>query len=157
MSYQQYLQNLVAGKMKSENGITLTSLIAYIIGMILIIGIMSVLTTNFYKNVNNINMEIIPSTEFTKFSSHFSSEINKYNIKVLECKETSTQNYIVFDNGIQYTYIPENKSIYQNKIKICRGVESCVFTNIIENGKDVIKIKMKIGEKEYNNSYILNK
>lgn len=143
--------------MKSEKGITLTSLIAYIIGMILIISIMSVLTTNFYKNVSNINMEIIPSTEFTKFSSYFSSEINKYNIKVLECKETSTQNYIVFDNGIQYTYIPDNKSIYQNKIKICRGVEYCVFTNIIENGKDVIKIKMKIGEKEYDNSYILNK
>lgn len=143
--------------MKSEKGITLTSLIAYIIGMVLIISIMSVLTTNFYKNVNNIIMEINPSTEFTKFSSYFSSEVNKYNIKVLECKETSAQNYIVFDNGIQYTYIPDNKSIYHNQIKICRGVEFCVFTNHIENGKDVIKIKMKIGEKEYNNSYILNK
>lgn len=143
--------------MKSEKGITITSLIVYIIGMILIISIMSVVTTNFYKNVNEMSIEINPATEFTKFNSYFSSEINKYNIKILECKETDAQNYIVFDNGIQYTYVPDNKAIYQNKVKICRNVEFCTFTNTIENGNNVIKVKMKIGKKEYNNSYIVKK
>lgn len=143
--------------MKLQRGITITSLIIYIIGMVLIISIMSVVTTNFYKNVNNIDKEINPITEFTKFNTYFTSEVNEYNIKLVECKETALQNYIVFDNGIQYTYIPENKAIYQNKIKICRGVDLCVFNNTIENGKEVIKVKMKIGEKEYDNSYIINK
>ncbi len=143
--------------MKLQRGITITSLIIYIIGMVLIISIMSVVTTNFYKNVNNIDNEINPITEFTKFNTYFTSEVNEYNIKLVECKETALQNYIVFDNGIQYTYIPENKAIYQNKIKICRGVDLCVFNNTIENGKEVIKVKMKIGEKEYDNSYIINK
>ena len=85
--------------MKSQRGITITSLIVYIIGMIIIVGIMSVITTNFYKNVNKMSSEINPSTEFTKFNSYFSAEINKYDIRVLECKESSYQNYIVFDNG----------------------------------------------------------
>ncbi len=141
--------------MKSQRGITITSLIVYIIGMIIIVGIMSVITTNFYKNVNKMSSEINPSTEFTKFNSYFSAEINKYDIRVLECKESSYQNYIVFDNGVQYTFVPDNKAIYQNKVKVCRDVEECIFSTAIENGSNVVKVKLKIGDKVYNNSYTL--
>ena len=35
--------------MKSEKGVTLTSLIVYVIGMVMVISIVSVLTTYFYK------------------------------------------------------------------------------------------------------------
>lgn len=135
--------------MKSERGITITSLIVYIIGIVLVIAIMSVITTNFYKNVNNMTLEVNPIGEYTKFNSNFSEEVNTYNIRVLECKETTDQNYIVFDNGVQYTYVPQNEAIYKNKVKICRDVKSCTFTTSIVNGNDVVKVKLKIGEKEY--------
>ena len=44
--------------MKSEKGVTLTSLIVYVIGMVMVISIVSVLTTYFYKNINLINDNI---------------------------------------------------------------------------------------------------
>lgn len=143
--------------MKSERGITITSLIVYIIGMIIVIAIMSVITTNFYKNVNKMTIEVNPVSEYTKFNSNFSEEVNIYNIKVLECKETTEQNYIVFDDGVQYTYIPDNKAIYKNKIKICKDVQACIFSTTIKNGNDVVTVQMQIGDKTYNNTYTLKK
>mgnify|MGYP004608962387 CR=1 FL=1 len=149
--------------MKSEKGITITSLIVYIIGMVIVVAIMSVITTNFYKNVNSMTLDINPTSEYTRFNSNFSEEVNAYNIKVLECKSPSTdtsgtdQNYIAFDNGTQYTYVPENKAIYKNKVKICRNVELCIFTTSIQNGKDVVTVQLQIDGKQYNNTYTLKR
>ena len=143
--------------MKSQKGITLTSLVVYVIGLALVVGIMAVITTNFYKNVNNNISSIDPINEYTKFNSYFTNEVNQYNIKVLECKQTDEQNYIVFDNGVQYTFVKQNKGIYQNKIKICKDVEECTFSTGIKNGNDIVTINMKIGDKEYQNEYTLKK
>ena len=95
--------------------------------------------------------------EYTKFNSYFTNEVNQYNIKVLEFKETDEQNYIVFDNGVQYTFVKQNKGIYQNQIKICKDVEQCTFTVGIKNGNDIVTVNMKIGDKEYHNEYTLKK
>ena len=53
--------------MKSEKGVTLTSLIVYVIGMVMVISIVSVLTTYFYKNIKNVGADIDPIAEYTKF------------------------------------------------------------------------------------------
>ncbi len=143
--------------MKSQKGITLTSLVVYVIGLALVVGIMAVITTNFYKNVNNNISSIDPINEYTKFNSYFTNEVNQYNIKVLDCNQTDEQNYIVFDNGVQYTFVKQNKGIYQNKIKICKDVEECTFSTGIKNGNDIVTINMKIGDKEYQNEYTLKK
>ncbi len=57
----------------------------------------------------------------------------------------------------QYTYIPENKAIYQNNVKIASGVDNCEFTEKIENGKEAIEVKLKIGDLEKKVTYILKK
>ena len=41
--------------MKSQKGITLTSVIIYIIGMTMCIGVIATLTTYFYKNMDSID------------------------------------------------------------------------------------------------------
>lgn len=143
--------------MKSQKGITLVSLVVYIIGMVTIVGVMAVITTNFYKNVNDVDTNINPLGQYTKFNSYFSNEINQYNIAVLECKQEDGQNYIVFDNGVQYTFVEKNKGIYQNKIKICQDVTECTFFTGIQNGKDIVTVNMKIGNKTYNNTYTLKR
>lgn len=143
--------------MKSQKGITLVSLVVYIIGMVTIVGVMAVITTNFYKNVNDVDTNINPLSQYTKFNSYFSNEINQYNIAVLECKQENGQNYIVFDNGVQYTFVEKNKGIYQNKIKICQDVTECTFSTGIQNGKDIVTVNMKIGNKTYNNTYTLKR
>ncbi len=130
--------------MKGEKGITLISLTIYIIVMTIVIGVVSFISTYFYKNVDSLSNDLNPLTEYTKFNSFFSDEVNHNSIKILECKE----NFVAFDNGVQYMFVEDNKAIYRNQVKIAKDVESCSFTNTIENGKDVITVAIKIGKQE---------
>ena len=126
--------------MKTQKGVTLVSLIVYVIAMTIAVTTLSVISSYFYKNIDTTNKNINPLTEYTTFNSFFTEEINHDSIKVLECKE----NYIVFDDEVQYTFVPENRGIYRNKVKICHNVESCSFSYTQRNGKNVVTVNMKI-------------
>ena len=136
--------------MKSEKGISLISLTIYVIVMAIVIGVFAILTTYFYKNTKNVT-DISLLTEYTTFNSYFSDEVNHEGLKIVECKE----NYIVFNNGVQYSFIAENKGIYRNQVKICNGIDSCTFSEAIENGKPVVKVSFKSGNQDRNNTYTL--
>ena len=117
--------------MKSTKGITLTSLIIYVIGMLVIVAVISTLTAYFSKNIDIKNMNST-TIQYTKFSSVFSDEINIKGNTVVECKTTGENlnkvSYIVFSSGNQYTYMGESNSIYKNKVKICEDIIDCDFT-----------------------------
>ena len=139
--------------MKNEKGVTLISLTVYIIVMALVVGVLAIITTFFYKNTIDIK-DIDPITEYITFNTFITDEINHSNIKVLECKD----NYIVFSNGVQYTFIPANKGIYRNKVKICRGIENCSFETGKEGKNDVVRVVFKAqGQGKKNMSYTLKK
>lgn len=139
--------------MKNEKGVTLISLTVYIIVMALVVGVLAIITTFFYKNTIDIK-DIDPITEYITFNTFITDEINHSNIKVLECKD----NYIVFSNGVQYTFIPANKGIYRNKVKICRGIENCSFETGREDENDVIRVVFKAqGQSKKNITYTLKK
>ena len=132
--------------MKNNRGITLTSLIIYVIGMVIVVSLIATLTTFFYKNVNvdNISKD---TTQYTKFSNLFLKEINKKDNDVIECKTIEEDgqkvSYIIFSDGNQYTYKSENKSVYKNNIKICKDVEECEFSYIYIDSTYQIKINFK--------------
>ena len=139
--------------MKNEKGVTLISLTVYIIVMALVVGVLAIITTFFYKNTIDIK-DIDPITEYITFNTFITDEINHSNIKVLECKD----NYIVFSNGVQYTFIPANKGIYRNKVKICRGIENCSFETGREDENDVVRVVFKAqGQSKKNITYTLKK
>lgn len=137
--------------MKSEKGITLISLTIYVIVLAIVIGVMAIISTFFYKNVSDDKFNVNPLTQYTAFNSYFSEEVNHENIKILECKE----NYIVFDNGVQYSYIPENKGIYRNKVKIASNIEKCTFERKIKNGKNVVEVQINAGKDDKKTVYTL--
>lgn len=132
--------------MKNNRGITLTSLIIYVIGMVIVVSLIATLTTFFYKNVNvdNISKD---TTQYTKFSNLFLKEINKKDNDVIECKTIEEDgqkvSYIIFSDGNQYTYEAENKSVYKNNIKICKDVEECEFSYVYIDSTYQIKINFK--------------
>ncbi len=136
--------------MKKEKGITLISLTIYVIVMAIVIGVMAIITTFFYKNMEN-EFDIDPIAEYTTFNSYFSDEVNHENIRILECDT----NYIAFSNGVQYSYIPENKGIYRNKVKICRNVTKCTFKRDIKNGKNVVEVEFTAGNQNRKTTYTL--
>lgn len=118
---------------KNENGVTLTSLIIYIIAMVIVVGIVATITKYYYGDINNINKEVDVSKEYTKLISYLSEDVNNpYNV-IKACdgksivfydfsKATETDEATGYN---QYTF--QGDSIYFNKTKICGGVKSCEF------------------------------
>lgn len=139
---------------RSQKGVTLISLTIYIIIMTIVVAIVSVISSYFYTNIRGVSNTIDPLTEYTKFNTFFTDEVNHSNIKILQCETKYINNneaegiensYIVFDNGVQYTFIAENNGIYRNKVKICKDVKSCTFEYKILNGKSVVVVKIQMG------------
>ena len=131
--------------MKNNNGITLTSLIIYIIGMTIMVATIATLTSFFYKNIDigSVNTDTI---QYTKFSSIFLEEIDRQDNSVIDCKElTNGISYIVFYSGNQYTFNEESKSIYKNNIKICNNIEKCDFSYTFIDSKYNVKVNFKSG------------
>lgn len=129
--------------MKNNNGITLTSLIIYVIGMTIMVATISTLTSFFYKNIDIIDINS-DTTQYTKFSSILAEEINRENNSVIDCKTlVDGVSYIIFSSGNQYTFNENSKSIYKNNVKICDNVELCDFSYIFIDSKYKIKVNFQ--------------
>lgn len=142
--------------MKKEKGITLISLIIYIVAVLLTVSFLSVVSTHFYSN-----------TKYLMDNGKYASEFNKFNMYFIEdVKNNSTvysieKNRIVFEDGTIYTY--SNNSIYKNKVEICKNIEKCEFSEIEEKDdnnfiKKIINVKIAIrGENKFEteNNYVL--
>ena len=137
--------------MKSQKGLTLISVSIYVIVMIVVVGVISVVTGAFMKTLKSADFNNDPIAEYTTFNSYFSEEVNHQGLKVVECQN----DYIVFDNGVQYSFIAENSGIYRNQVKICRDIENCTFSQSENNGKTIITVKFKAGGQERNTIYTL--
>ena len=129
--------------MKLNNkGVTLSYLIIYIIALIITIGILSSISKNFYSNVGYIADKGKYISEFNKFNMYFVEDVKNnsdiYNI---------TTNQVIFRDGTVYTYkADDDKSIYRNKVKVCKNVELCEFTeNQNIDGKKIINVKIYMG------------
>ncbi|MBR3002026.1 MAG: hypothetical protein IKF38_00400 [Clostridia bacterium] len=136
--------------MKSERGVTLTSLVVYVIAMLITVTIITIITSYFYKNVEVQTESYNFLGEFTKLQSYFSEEANLETNKIVDISKnqnTASQVYIVFSSGNQYTFVKENKSIYINNVKIASHVQNCTFTEEIQNGKQVFVATIQIEDK----------
>lgn len=146
--------------MKSQKGITLISLTIYIIALAIVMGVVAVVSNFFYSSINAGKANIDPMAEYVKFNSFFLEEVNHKNIKVLEFgtseEEGKKVSYIAFSNGVQYTFIEENKGIYYNTFKICREIDNCEFVSKIENGKNVVEVKFKAGNVNKTMNYLIS-
>lgn len=123
--------------MKDTKGITLISLIVYIIGMIVIMAIISIVLSFYNKNMVDMNDTSDVNAEFNKFDTKMVQETKTAGNSVQE----ATSNTITFTNGNTYTFGDEK--IYQNTIVVCKYVKE--FS--VNYSKD--------GEKQVLNIYIL--
>lgn len=139
--------------MRAQKGITLTSLIVYIIAMLIVVGSVTTMTKYFYGNIDNLTDRNQKTEGFTAFNSYFTAEVNQENNGVLSVNDEQT--ILIFTNGNQYTVKDETdgkKGIYFNKTKICSNVDTCTFS--YDNDKK-ITVNLKIDGKNYNNVYTL--
>lgn len=156
--------------MRTEKGVTLITVTIYIIVMLIMISIITVLTSYFYKNVDIQSISQNFNQQYTKFNSYFVKEVNKRGNKVVDIQSvsipkdeeenaetnTSQQNYIVFSSGNQYTYIPKNQGIYMNKVKIAQNITGCTFSiHKEENEKTTVTVTILGDNFERETNYTL--
>lgn len=123
--------------MKKENGITLISLVVYIIVMAIILVIMGSIIANFTNNTETIQANIQQLVEFNKFNSYFLKEVKITNNKVDDLKN----NYILFTSGNSFSIL--NDAIYYNNVKICDGIQKM---HISLEGKNIINVTLGLAD-----------
>ena len=106
--------------LKAEKGITLTSLVIYIIVFVIIIAIMANISNYFYSNIGEIKDSPKYVAEFNKFSMFFIADV-KRNTEIVTISEDSLQ----FADGTKYEY--RDNSIYRNNEEISKYVKSFSF------------------------------
>lgn len=144
--------------MKSEKGITLTSLILYVVILCLVVSTLSVISKYFFSNVGNLKDSKRYIANFNKFNMYFIEDVK--NNKDLYYYDNEEKNKIIFEDGTIYTFL--NESIYRNKVKICSDISECEFYKYeYENEgfvKKIIKVTMTIKDEDNfktENEYVL--
>lgn len=104
--------------MKNNKGVTLVSLLLYVCVLIIMLSIMSIITTEFYNNTEDVQEDVQEIIEFNKFNSYFLKEVKTKNNKV----DTVGNNYILFTTGNSFKI--DNNIIYFNNVKVCEKVKT---------------------------------
>ena len=132
--------------MKSEKGITLTSLVVYVVVATVVISIMAVISSFFFSNMTLINGQEQYALEFNKFNMFFINDVkNNKNAQI----DTGR---VVFEDGTIYEYRASEKAIYRNNIKIAKEIEEIGFIESTyqvpntQTTKNLVNVKMTIGK-----------
>ena len=135
--------------MNSEKGVTLSSLIIYVIVFSLILGLLVPMTTYMYGNISKVGSDSYSSEEFNKFNINFIKDVKENDDARVEKSGNNVK--IVFVNGINYNYIANEKAIYRDKVKIASKISTFDAEKIVENktiDKNVLKVKIGTGTKD---------
>lgn len=133
--------------MGSDKGITMTSLVIYIMVAAIIIGTMAMVSSFFFSNTQLIKNQERYAVEYNKFNMFFINDVkNNKNVKV-------ESNQVIFEDGTIYIYDEQEQAIYRNGTKIAEEIISVSFsTDIYEvenTTKNLIRANLSIG-KQYN-------
>lgn len=125
---------------KNQKGITLVSLITYLIGLVAIIGIIAVITSFYSKNVATMNNVSEVNSEFNKFDTKMIQETKTAGNQILEVSSTT----IKFKNGNTYTYA--DNRIYQNAITVSKYVKDFAINYTQDGKKQILNIYITFGK-----------
>ena len=142
---------------RNEKGITLSSLMIYVIAIVITISILTGIMTYFNSNVKYIMNSGKYVSEFNKFNMYFIEDVK--NNRYAQVREDQ----IAFEDGTIYTYKSwSDRGIYRNKVKICSGISYCYFSKstvtVNNTEKYVIRVHMLIEDAdifEAVNEYVL--
>lgn len=129
--------------MKSEKGITLVSLVIYIIVFSIVLGLLAGMTNYIYGNLDRLNTGSYSSEEFNKFNLNFVKDIKQSNNARVE---TSGENVrIILSNNANYNYIASENAIYRDQVKISEKITTFQAEKQTINNKAVIVVRIGTG------------
>ena len=146
--------------MKNNRGVTLTSLAIYIIGLVTMIGLLSVFMRFFYGNVNRKSYTDDTAERYSKFIMYLTNDVNSNDIKKVYV-DNSERIHIKFNNESYHEYLYQNEGIYYREVDVdghetkqillCENITSCQFK--YENNE--INVTSKVNSKDYNNIFTI--
>jgi len=131
--------------LKSSRGVTLTSLVIYIIGLVIVVGVMGTFTGYFYKNLSEVTIEQNSQEQYSKFLSYLTKDVNTKDCTSIQ-SGVNGEDCLIFklSEEKEHQYIYKNETIYylesnnsmEKKIVLCSNV-TVSTTNIFNyfNGK----------------------
>ena len=137
--------------MKSEKGITLISVIMYVLIMVVLIGLVATLITYFNNNISLMDASSGNVAEYNKFNMYFIEDIKTNNQALVEnLVNQEGENFcqIAFADGDIYTYTIGDDSIYKNSQKIASNIEDFTAEEYRVDEKTCIRISIRIGTKD---------
>lgn len=127
-----------------KKGITLSSLIIYIVLFTSFTIFASSVTSNMNERLFDSRGEAINYSNLNKLQYNIDdSRANSNDVTVAE-------NEITYSNGDSYVYDSTNKVILKNNGILCQNVES--FTANVEEGTNTKKVTIQIGFNKYLNT-----
>lgn len=138
---------------KSDKGITLTSLVIYVIVLMIVIGLMSNFLGYIYKNTNKITIKENYEEQYTRFLSYLISDTNSDQLYFVKTDSENKYLILKYKDGSQHQYIYSNESIYYinvsdtapKKILLCNKV-----TNLTMNySTNILQINLTINGRNY--------
>ena len=132
--------------MKDEKGITLLSLVIYILLSTIIIAVIALMSSNFFSNVDVIVNQDKYAVEFNKFNMFFINDVKSNTEATVEPTKITFK-----DNGAVYEL--KGTDMYRNDTIIANQIQSVKFSEdtytvpntLIDVKKKIIKVQLTIG------------
>lgn len=139
--------------MKDQRGITLMSLMIYIIVTILVIATLTTIMSYFSKNLTEIIGQDDSIIEIDKINISLLKEVKKTNNSITAISDDMST--IIFTTGNSYTF--KNNGIYLNdNIQIAENIKNCKFGQAQENGKEIAQLIIETKNKTYIKEFVLS-
>lgn len=127
--------------MKKEHGLTLISLIIYVIVLLFVLTIVTKLTSALYFNLHDMDKQSNAVVSISKFNMYFLNDIKNKPVTA-NVISPNTLELIYSDGSEKITYTKTNKVLYRNKVKVFDSLDEITITKIGQT----IQVYLKIGD-----------
>ena len=145
--------------LRSNKGITMTSLVIYVIVLMIVIALMSNFMGFFYGNINDFRIVENGDEQYTRFLAYLTNDIYSEDIYFVKTGQTEQGKFLLLKlkNGEEHQYIYNNNSIYylcnmpKKTIILCNNASLGNFT--YDNNTKILTTGININQKEYNKTF----
>lgn len=140
--------------MKSEKGVTIISLILYVILLTFVVAGMSAITSSFYSNVHEIEGDSKGAVAFSKINMIVLNDVKAEGVE-LNIDETSQYKISLDIGGETVIYRVQNDALYRNDVKICDKIKSATFIGEKTEYQSKITFDLTIDNYKKRTTYVL--
>lgn len=142
---------------KSAKGITMLSLVIYVLCFVGISAIVGSITVFFYNNNEVLDNEVSSASEYNKLNLYLVKDSEEKGNSYKEIYEESGLYSLSFTNGNVYTFDKANGLIYFNQMCLCEYVSDFAVSLDYSSGKEVINVLVKFNDDNisYKTSYTM--